>query len=191
MGEIKYVFTEEQQEQPPKRRRGRPKKSEAEKLKKRPQLYTEDLADEICMWLASGKSLARYCKIDGNVSYATIQRWIWKGHKWYREDFHKRYEEARRQQAQFMIDQIVDIADDGTNDFIELTAKDGKKTYRLDAEHLGRSKLRVDTRQWIAKNLLPKIYGDKVGLKVDEESGPITLKVVYEKQKPMQNNAGE
>lgn len=31
-----------------------------------------------------------------------------------------------------------------------------------DNEHINRSRLRIDTRKWIAAKLAPKIYGDKM-----------------------------
>jgi hypothetical protein len=50
---------------------------------------------------------------------------------------------------------------------------DGKPIgWQLNGEHLQRSRLRVDTRKWIASKLKPKKYGDKVE---HEHSGKLTL----------------
>lgn len=181
MEKIQYIFIDDT----PKRPRGRPKKKPEEKLKGRPQIYSEALGNQICEWLANGKSLTSYCKIDGNPSYSTIMRWLWKGSDWFREEFANNYTKAREQQAQYHADQIIDIADDGINDYMELQGKSGKKYIKVNGEHIQRSRLRIEVRQWIAKNLLPKVYGDKADLKLDSDGGgPVTMTIVYDKKLP-------
>ena len=32
--------------------------------------------------------------------------------------------------------------------------------FQLDTEHINRSRLRIDSRKWMASKLAPKIYGD-------------------------------
>ena len=56
-----------------------------------------------------------------------------------------------------MADEMMDIADDGRND----TYVDEKGRKKVDWDVVHRSKLRVDTRKWIASKLKPKIYGDR------------------------------
>lgn len=63
-----------------------------------------------------------------------------------------------------MADDLLDIVDDGTNDFVEREGKDGLTTV-VDHEHIQRSRLRAETRKWLLAKALPKIYGDKVDLK--------------------------
>ena len=172
-----------------KRGRGRPKKLPEQRGKGRPQIYNEELGDTICAWLASGKSLTSFCSIDGNPTYPTIMKWLWKGGLWYKETFSKNYAIARQQQAQCMADQLIDIADDGKNDYMELMDKQGEKYVKMNGEYIARSRLRVDVRQWIAKNLLPKVYGDKTNLKVtDADDGPVTFVVRYENKKQVENS---
>ncbi len=76
---------------------------------------------------------------------------------WSNEDFRKRYAISREQQAERMAEELLDIADDGSND----TQVDEKGRRIVDFDHINRSRLRVDTRKWIASKLLPKKYGDK------------------------------
>jgi hypothetical protein len=190
MEEIKYVFVEDEPVKRPvgkpkgTKGGGRPRKLPEQRMPGRPQSYTEDIANEICDWLATGKSLTSYCSIPGKPSYSTIMRWIWQGNEWYKEDFFKRYTEARKQQAQCLADQLIDISDDGKNDYMELEDKSGKKYIKVNGEYIQRSRLRIEVRQWIAKSLLPKVYGDKSGLTLTGEGGgPVTLKVIYEDAK--------
>jgi hypothetical protein len=170
MNKITYKFIEEE-ETLKKRPRGRPKKEPEERLPGRPQTYTEQLGNEICEWLSLGRSLTSFCKQDGNPTYPTIMRWLWKGSKWYREEFLKSYMAAREQQAQCLVDSIIDISDDGTNDFMELEDKSGKKYIKVDQEYVQRSRLRVESRKWIAAHLLPRKYGDNSKVEVTGVDG--------------------
>ncbi len=57
-------------------------------------------------------------------------------------------------QIETLVDEIIDIADDSSNDRI---IDDGRE--RCNGEYIARSRLRVDTRKWLASKLAPKIYG--------------------------------
>lgn len=79
--------------------------------------------------------------------------------------FQERYAQAKAECADALVEEIIDIADDGTNDWMEVHDKDGACVgYKLNGEHVQRSKLRVDSRKWIASKLKPKKYGDSVDL---------------------------
>ena len=68
---------------------------------------------------------------------------------------------ARIAQADLFAEECVDIADDGTNDFMEsLTPSERGEPYQLRGEHVNRSRLRIDTRKWVAAKLVPRVYGD-------------------------------
>ncbi len=42
--------------------------------------------------------------------------------------------------------------------------KDDDEGYKLNGEHVQRSRLRIDTRKWLAGKLKPKKYGDRINL---------------------------
>jgi hypothetical protein len=150
-----------------------------------PTLYTKKLADLICEQLAGGMSLTAICKQDGFPGYGTVMKWLWRKSD-FLEDFKACYEEARQQQAEYMADHCIDIADDGSNDYVEKVRKDGSTYMALNSENIQRSRLKVDTRKWAAAHLRPKKWGDKVILGGDDESGPIKFNVIYE-NKPIRN----
>jgi len=81
--------------------------------------------------------------------------------------FLEQYARAKEIQAEGFAEELMDIADDGTNDFVEREDKKGNVRVMLDQENILRSKLRVDTRKWVVSKLLSKKYGDKL-----EHSGP-------------------
>lgn len=127
----------------------------------RPSDYTQDLADRICEQLAEGTSLRTVCLSEDMPSARTVFRWL-RTH----EDFCQQYARAKEESADAMSEDILDIADDGTNDWMTITK--GKDTYEVpNQEVLQRSRLRVDTRKWIMSKMKPKKYGDKLDVTSD------------------------
>ena len=134
----------------------------------RPSIYSDELAKEICSRLMQGESLRKICRDDSMPCVLTICRWLADDGK-YRE-FCNQYARARQIQAEIQADEIIDIADDGSNDWMERLGQEGEVLgYSLDHEHVQRSKLRIDARKWTASKLLPKKFVDKVS---QEISGP-------------------
>lgn len=86
--------------------------------------------------------------------------------KWAREipEFTKHYVLAREALLEHWAEEISEIADDGSNDWIQREHESGRVEVILNAEHVNRSRLRVDTRKWLLSKLSPKKYGDKIEL---------------------------
>ncbi len=120
----------------------------------RPTIYTERLAARICAELACGKSLRSVCRADDMPGLETVFSWLRS-----KPDFREQYAQAKSESADALVEEMIDIADDGTNDFIE--TEDGVK---FNSEHVQRSRLRVDTRKWIASKLKPKKYGERLDM---------------------------
>lgn len=72
--------------------------------------------------------------------------------------FAPQYAKARQEGYERMAEELLEIADDGSND--TYTDEDGNEHTHYDV--IARSRLRVDTRKWLLSKCLPKIYGDKV-----------------------------
>lgn len=79
-----------------------------------------------------------------------------------RDDFAPLYARAKMVQADFMVEELVEIADDTSRDTLIRTNKDGEEYEVCNTEWLNRSRLRVDTRKWIAAKLAPKVYSERV-----------------------------
>lgn len=129
----------------------------------RPTVYTEELGDEICERLSDGQSLREICSDPDMPNRSTIYRWT--SHV---EGFSNQYTRAREEQARALVDDIVDIADNGSNDWMERN-QGGNVGWVTNGEALQRSRLRVDTRKWIASKIIPKIYGDKQEIDVNAQ----------------------
>jgi hypothetical protein len=121
---------------------------------------TQDLADTICSRLIEGESLRTICLTEGMPSASTICRWLGaEENDW----FAKQYAHAREAQADTLADEILDISDDGSNDWMEKRNGEGDvvgQEYNGDA--VQRSRLRVDSRKWYAGKLAPSRYGDRI-----------------------------
>lgn len=96
---------------------------------------------------------------------STVRQWATED----RDGFYPHYAKAREIGYQRLADEVLEIADDGTNDWLERQDEDAKRTYTLNGEHVQRSRLRVDTRKWLLSKVLPKVYGDRI---MNEHSGP-------------------
>ena len=128
-----------------------------QKLTGRPSSYTQDIADEICAGLAEGKSLRTVCKAEHLPCVASIFNWFRT-----QDGFLEQYTRAKEESADALTDEMLDIADDGTNDWAkQQLGEDGHEVDVLHKEHIQRSRLRIETRKWLASKLKPKRYGDK------------------------------
>lgn len=135
-----------------------------------PEIFTQELADRLCELISTTtKSLRTICKMEGMPSVRTVLRWLRED----KEGFCAQYARAKEEQADFMIEEMVEIADDGTNDL--MTVEKGDASYEVENKEVtNRSKLRVETRKWIASKLKPKKYGDKIGHELTgKDGGPI------------------
>ena len=125
----------------------------------RPSDYTQEKADFICAELAMGKSLRTVLeegKNKGLPSMPTVFKWMREN-----EDFLNQYARAKEESADAMADEILDISDDGHNDWME-RRYGSTEVWVENGEAINRSRLRVDTRKWIMAKMKPKKYGDKL-----------------------------
>ena len=129
----------------------------------RPSKYSPDLAAEICAQIAEGSHLAKVCRGDGMPVLRTVYNWLQE-----REDFAAAYDRARQVRADTWEGEIAEIADDTSQDYVDKVKPDGETYRAFDAEHVQRSKLRIDARKWLMAKAAPKKYGEH--LSVDSTS---------------------
>ena len=129
----------------------------------RPAIFTQELADSFCEQIATtSKSLRTICAMDGMPSVITVLKWIREN----TNGFSAQYARAKEEQADMLIEDMLEIADDGTNDLMTITK--GGISYQVENKEVtNRSRLRVETRKWIASKLKPKKYGDKLDVTSD------------------------
>ena len=134
----------------------------------RPKLeYNQEIGDAICELLVMGFSLRRVIK-EGEKETGFKMPAISTFFKWLRDnpDFAKQYARAKQEAADAMAEELLDIADDGKNDWMEIWDKEGENLigWKVNGEAVQRSKLRVETRKFLMAKMKPKKYGEKLDL---------------------------
>lgn len=129
----------------------------------RPSDYTPALAAEICRRISDGESLRGVCRDDSMPCTSTVMKWAAE-----KPEFSEQYAKAREFLIEHWAEDILEIADDGRNDWMERYAKDAEgnpdKGWQVNGEHIQRSRLRSDNRKWLLARLAAKKYGDKLEL---------------------------
>lgn len=120
--------------------------------------------DAICDQLANGKTLLQICRDDGMPGASTVRRWVQRGSK----ETRAKYASARELGIETLADEIVEIADDSSQDEKEIENGRGETYTVMNREFAERSKIRIDARKWMLSKLAAHTYGDKI-----EHSGEI------------------
>jgi len=131
----------------------------------RPSKYTPELAKEICDAIASSsKGLETLCKENPHwPAPKNINIWRRK-----HEEFRIAYAQSKIDQIETLVDEILEIADDTSKDTIIKVDENENEKETYNAEWVNRSRLRIDTRKWLAAKLVPRLYGDRA-VKNDED----------------------
>lgn len=138
--------TKAKAEKPPKKPQGRPSKR------------TQAIEDEIFRRIGEGETLRAICRDEHMPSYGAVYDWAEAD-----KDFSSRLAHARDKGEEAIAQECIEIADDGTNDWMEKHGKDGEFIgYQINGEHVQRSKLRIETRLKLLAVWNPKKYGNKV-----------------------------
>ena len=132
-------------------------------------IVTQENIDTLCDSVVMGMTVREACELEGmpspNAIYLAVSR---------NEDWANQYARAREAQLVKWEDDIVEISDNGTNDWME---RNGVAS--VNGEHIQRSKLRVDTRKWVMAKRRPKKYGDRVSQEISGPDGqPIQSQMV-------------
>ena len=132
------------------------------------------LRELILQRIRDGESLRSICKDKAMPARSTVHLWLANV-----EGFSDHYARACEIRADVYADEILEIADDASRDWITKKNPDGS-TYRvLDGEHVQRARLRIDSRKWLMSKMAPKKYGDRIELEGDPDA-PIQHSVQIE-----------
>lgn len=115
--------------------------------------------EAICDRIAQCEPLHKIAEVAG-VSKGTLIVWL--------ADFPDQYARAREAQADRFAEEILEIADDGSNDTYQ--TDNGEQ---VNHDVIARSKLRVDARKWLASKMAPKKYGEKIAVGGADDLPPV------------------
>jgi hypothetical protein len=133
----------------------------------RPSGYTPAIAAAVCGWIKQGYTLRQVGALPNMPDKATICRWLGD-----HEDFCDQYVRAGEIRALLMGDEMIEIADDSTNDWIAREGKDGAVEIVVDQEAIARSRVRVEARKWLMVKLAPKRFGATLAV-TGKDGGPV------------------
>lgn len=141
--------------------------------------FSQEIFDEICVRIAEGESLRKICKDEKMPSLVSVWKWLNNS-----EELVKQYTRAREEQAETFVDEILDIADDNKDD----TSIDENGKLIINQEVIARSRLRVDSRKWIASKLKPKRFGDYTKIQAEVKDTSSTSSWLGEVLSEIDNN---
>jgi hypothetical protein len=107
--------------------------------------------------IPQGKTLRQILAVKGMCSMTYLSRELLPNDK----DFSNQYARALELRNDYWADELVEIADDGRNDWMET-----KYDYKVDREAVDRSKLRVEARKWLMGKSQLRKNGEKIDVKL-------------------------
>ena len=129
----------------------------------RPTIFTEKLAAKICQRIADGESIRAICSDADMPSTTAIFRWIANGKY---DGFRQLYESSMQIRLETLGDGLIELADAP----IERNAAGA-----IDSAAVQMRRLQIETRRWILSKLLPRKYGDRMGLDHQGEGFNLTV----------------
>jgi hypothetical protein len=140
---------------------------------KHPPEEVERIWEQLMSWIIDeGGTIRGFCKAN-----AISRRTVWK---WYSQDDpaskarRAELETAEQMRADSWIDEIIEIVDDTSGDIETRVDEEGKVVPAWNVEHISRTRLRTDTRKWIACKHYRRRYGDSQSHEVSgPEGGPV------------------
>ncbi len=133
----------------------------------RPTTFSKEIAETICARMAEGESLRAICRDHYMPHRSSVYQWLRKN-----AAFADLYTQARELLVEHWGDELLEISDDGTTDYVIKKGRNGTEYEAVDQEHIQRSRLRVDTRKWLMSKLAPRKYGDHIDV---EHTGGLTV----------------
>jgi len=124
--------------------------------------YSDQLAIEVCERISLGESLASVCRDPKMPASSSVLEWVRQD----RAGFAAHYARARELQAERMADELVAMAD-------SVLGQPGHPADHADVQAM---RLAIDTRKWVLSKLLPKRYGDRLGV---DSTGSLTIKIMH------------
>lgn len=125
------------------------------------RVMNEEVFLDMLLLHADGLTLRQICRMPGMPSRMSFNNYVNCEDEEEAARRIGRLARARELAMDEIADEVVDIVDDGSNDWIERET-DGITHYELDREHISRSKLRAETRLKLLAVWDSARYGNKV-----------------------------
>lgn len=130
-------------------------------MKRKPDSYSDERAQEILARISIGESIRHICRDEHMPSNAQLRHWIISNV----EGFRERYVRAIEGRCMFLVEECLEIADDTSGDF--LVDENGRPI--TNGAAVQRSRLQVETRKWLLSKLIPR-FADKPEAMINSNS---------------------
>lgn len=121
----------------------RKRKSKPAKEMGRPTKYVRAQAERVLFLHENGETLRSSCEQAG-VKRGTFLGWVHDD----RDKLSDRYARAQKLYGETLLDECLDIVDDGRNDWMDKETRNGTIEV-VNHEHVRRSEMRVNHRRWL------------------------------------------
>lgn len=139
-------------------------KTEKKPTGRPPEPVPTEKMNEILEWIAHGKPLREFCRIEGNPAFRTVYDWLDKD-----KEFAARFAQARDVGADVIAEEALEIIDTFP---VEAVSDSGS---RLDSAHVAWLKNRAEMRLKLLAKWNPKKYGDRTVLAGDPDNPLMTM----------------
>jgi Bacteriophage Sf6, terminase small subunit-like len=139
--------------------------------------YSQQLGEQIAALIVEGLTLRQIGPQIG-VAKRTILRWLAK-----EPEFRRIYSQAYELWAEAMAHEIIDIANDGSNDWIDRELSSGRIERVVGHEHVHRSKLRIDSIKWLMAHRAPKRWGDLTRHTGPQGDDPVQVQIMSDEER--------
>jgi hypothetical protein len=120
--------------------------------------WVKDWQAVFCARIENGRSACSICLDMDMPAWSTVKaRLAQEG------EFSTQYARACEARADAICDEMLEIADNGSNDWIRRNDQENLRGV-LNGENVLRSRLRVDARKWLLARLAPKKYVDSLAV---------------------------
>ena len=139
----------------------------------RPTKYSAARAKLICDAIAKGQT-AREIAASQGIHWQTVCNWRDR-----HPEFAAQLRAAQAARAELMAEEILEIADDSSADFVVFETPSGRIRREPNHELVQRSRLRVETRKYLMEKWSPHHYGPIQRLELTgADGGPILLEQI-------------
>lgn len=138
----------------------------------RPSVYSEEVANKICVRLADGESLRSICRDESMPAISSVLLWIVDGKH---DEFSEQYAKAREAQAHNHVDQMLDMRDGLLDGTIDPAA----------------ARVVADIIKWSSERMSRKSFSAKPSAEDHDETPPTPVNITVTVQDASKQNDGD
>lgn len=130
--------------------------------------WAKDWQVQFCARIENGRSARSVCLDTDIPDWSTVKARLADDY-----EFSAQYARACEGRAELIFDELLEIADDGRNDWIARNDPENPG-WIFNGENVQRSRLRVDARKWLLVRMAPKKYGDRLAVDATVSDADLT-----------------